>query len=221
MFEEIFKRRKLNVKKLCEYGFKDHHGIYRYTIDIMDGQFELTILIDSSGAVDTSLVEHENGEEYILYKTNAAGTFVGAVKLAVQDVLSCIAEQCFDFSVFKTQQAEAIIDYVRNKYDDELEFLWKKFPDNAVWRRKDNKKWYGAILTVSGDRLGFDSSEIVEIIDLRLQPELIEPLLEKEHFYPGWHMNKKHWYTICLDGSVAVEEICERIDNSYQIAGKK
>ena len=38
-------------------------------------------------------------------------------------------------------------------YCDELEFLWQKFPDNAVWRRKDNKKWYGALLTVSKEKL--------------------------------------------------------------------
>ena len=28
-------------------------------------------------------------------------------------------------------------------------------------------------------------------------------------------MNKKHWYTVILDGSVPFEEICRRIDESY------
>ena len=35
---------------------------------------------------------------------------------------------------------------------------------------------------------------------------------------PGWHMNKKHWCTIILDGSVPFKEICRRIDASYLLA---
>ena len=33
-------------------------------------------------------------------------------------------------------------------------------------------------------------------------------------------MNKKHWYTILLDDSVPLEEICRRIDRSYLLAVK-
>ena len=33
-------------------------------------------------------------------------------------------------------------------------------------------------------------------------------------------MSKKHWYTVCIDGSVPVEEICRRIDISYELAIK-
>lgn len=33
-------------------------------------------------------------------------------------------------------------------------------------------------------------------------------------------MNKKHWYTICLDDSVSFEEICERVAISYTLALK-
>lgn len=52
--------------------------------------------------------------------------------------------------------------------------MWKKFPDNTVVRRKDNKKWYAAILTVSRRKLGFDSNEMVEILDLKMTSEDIE-----------------------------------------------
>jgi len=74
---------------------------------------------------------------------------------------------------------------------DELEFLWTKFPDNAVWRRKDNSKWYGAILTVSRNKLGLSSNEVAEIIDLRLEKEQMSKTIDNEHYFPGWHMNKK------------------------------
>ena len=32
---------------------------------------------------------------------------------------------------------------------------------------------------------------------------------------PGYHMNKKHWNTVMLDGSMPVNEIRRMIDNSY------
>ena len=34
-------------------------------------------------------------------------------------------------------------------------------------------------------------------------------------------MNKEHWITICLDGTVSVEEISAMIDNSYELARNK
>jgi len=39
---------------------------------------------------------------------------------------------------------------------------------------------------------------------------------------PGYHMNKKHWNTVVVDGSVADKQLKEWIDHSYElVAGKK
>lgn len=34
---------------------------------------------------------------------------------------------------------------------------------------------------------------------------------------PGWHMNKKHWNTLILDGSIPAGEIQRLIDHSYSL----
>lgn len=34
---------------------------------------------------------------------------------------------------------------------------------------------------------------------------------------PGYHMNKKHWNTVLLDGSIPVGEIQRMIDHSYAL----
>lgn len=208
--DTYFRRKKLNKSKLLAYGFKQVSDGYRYSTTVLDGGFLFNVMIDASGKVCTEVTEQDTGEEYILYKiSDATGGFIGAVKSDCEKVLIDISEKCYDPDVFKTKQAKELIEYVRNRYSDELEFLWTKFPDNAVWRRKDSKKWYGAILTVSKKKLGLQTNEIVEIIDLRLQPELIEKIVDNERYFPGWHMNKKNWYTIILDNSVATEEICK------------
>ena len=38
---------------------------------------------------------------------------------------------------------------------------------------------------------------------------------------PGYHMNKKHWNTILVDGSLSRKQIFQMIDDSYRLVGKK
>lgn len=220
MFEDIFQRKKCNLERMSAYGFiiKDEKRIYE--TNIIDGAFKLSVLIAENGNVDTNLIEIENSEPYVLYKTNATGAYVGKVRSAVEAVLIDIANTCYDSSIFKTNQAQMAIEYVRKKYGDEPEFLWTKSPNNAVLRRKDSRKWYAAILTVNGRKIGLNTDKIVEIIDLRMKADDRDNILSKEHYYPGWHMNKKSWYTIVFDDCVADEEIKLRITESYELARK-
>lgn len=220
MFEDIFKRKKCNLEKMSAYGFIRKDGKRVYETNIIDGAFRLHVFVAENGDVDTNLIEIENGEPYVLYKTNASGTFVGEIRAAVEEVLIDIANACYEPSVFKTNQAQMAIEYVRKKYGDELEFLWTKFPDNAVWRRKDNQKWYGAILTVNGRKIGLNTDKIVEIIDLRMEAANRDHILSREHYYPGWHMNKKSWYTLVLDDCISDKEMQLRITESYELAKK-
>lgn len=216
----FFRNRKPNTAKLLAYGFVREDNGFRYAADIAEGQFILTVTV-LNGDVKTRVMDKDSGEEYILHRApGAVGSFVGMVKEDYETVLGDIAEKCFEPDVFKTEQAKALITYVRERYGDELEYLWKKFPDNAVWRRKDTKKWYGALLTVSARKLGLNSDEHMEIIDLRMKPEDVTQIVDNQRYFPGYHMNKKHWITICLDGSVPMDEICERLDESYGLARK-
>lgn len=76
-------------------------------------------------------------------------------------------------------------------------------------------------MTVSRRKLGIDSDEIVEIIDLREEPGVLEKLIDNMRYYSGWHMNKKHWFTVILDGSIPLNEIYRRIDKSCMFAELK
>ena len=37
---------------------------------------------------------------------------------------------------------------------------------------------------------------------------------------PGFHMNKKHWNTVIVDGRLSSKLILEMVDDSYKLAGK-
>ena len=220
MFDELFRRKTVDIQKAVLFGFVQSNGNYIYETDILNGSFLLQILITSDGNIDTKLTEKAIGDEYILYKTNAVGSFVGEVRKAIEAILIQVADKCYNTEIFKSAQAKEIICYVREKYGDELEFLWEKFPDNAIWRRKDNEKWYGALLTVKASKLALDSDAMIEILDLRIKTDDIEATVDNKRFFMGYHMNKKHWYTLLLDGSIATDEICRRIDESYLLTKK-
>ena len=216
-----FKYKTPDFARLKNFGFELQNGAYVYKTDILDGQFDFCVKIDCCGKVDTLLTDKLTGEPYTLHLIDgASGSFVGSVRAEVDSVLLNISEKCFYRDVFKGEVAKMVIEYVRQTYGDELEFLWEKLPDAAVWRRKDSKKWYGILMTVSGRKLGLKSDSPVHIIDLRAKPEEMEGLLDGIKYFPGYHMNKRHWFTLCLDGSVPPEEICLRIDDSYALAKK-
>lgn len=218
IFEELFKRKTVDIPKAVTFGFIQNNRDYVYETDVLDGTFLLQIIITPDGDVDTNLIEKATEDEYVLYKTSATGAFVGEVRKAIEAILIQVAKHCFNTEVFKSTQAKEIICYVSEKYGDELEFLWDKFPDNAIWRRKDNEKWYGALLTIKASKITLDRDTTIEILDLRIKPEDIETTIDNKRFFTGYHMNKKHWYTLLLDGSIPTEEICRRIDESYLLA---
>ena len=37
---------------------------------------------------------------------------------------------------------------------------------------------------------------------------------------PGYHMNKKHWNTVIVDGRISKKLLLEMIDESYRLVGK-
>ena len=151
---------------------------------------------------------------------HSVGAYVGAIREEYEKVLAAFVESCCSENIFRAEIVKNLVEYVREKYGDELEFLWAKFPKNAIWRRRDTQKWYAVILGVNEKKLGLNSDNEIEVIDLRGEPEEIKNLVDDVNYFVGYHMNKKSWFTIRLDGSVALEKICEHVDKSYTLAIK-
>lgn len=122
---------------------------------------------------------------------------------------------------FKSAQAIEIINYIKEKYDGDLEFLWENSPDAAIWRNKANKKWYGIIMTISENKLGLKSDKKIEIINVKYQKGITNSITDFKHIFPAYHMNKQNWVTIALDKGLNTGEIFELIDNSYSLISQK
>lgn len=216
-----FENKIIEYEKLLEYGFilKDNKYILEKSIN--NNLFQVIVEISKDNSV-SKVVDLAMKEEYILVDvSSSAGDFVGRVKAEYDNILNDIIEKCTTLNIFKSKQAKMIIQYVKEKYKDDLEYLWKKFPNNAIWRNKRNNKWYGALLVVSENKLGISSDKVVEIIDLRYQKDKIKEVIDHNKILEGYHMNKNSWITIRLDESVEIEEIYKLIDNSYKLSLEK
>jgi len=60
--------------------------------------------------------------------------------------------------------------------------------------------------------------EVPPRVNLKCDPDLALELRDRfEQVSPGYHMNKKHWNTIELDGVIPEREIKKMIDHSYDL----
>lgn len=74
------------------------------------------------------------------------------------------------------------------------------------------------VYKVMGKMFALTNLERFESINLKCDPELAIQLRESyDAVKPGYHMNKTHWNTITMDGSVSDKLVKEWIDLSYQL----
>lgn len=215
----FIKDKKIDFKKLEEFGFKLKDNSYYYHTSLLKNQFKMSVKISLDNSIFTEIIDTETTEPYILHLLEIKRSgYSEKVYKAYSEVLEKIQKECFKDERFKANYTKEIIDYINNKYGDKLEFLWEKSPKNAVVHRKSSNKWYAVILTISKRKLNLDSNEIIEVINIHNSPEEIEKLIDNKKYFPAYHMNKKHWCTICLDGTVELKEIYKLIDISYELA---
>ena len=211
-------KRKINYEQLVKYGFEKEKNKYIYKTKIQDNQFEINVVISEKEKY-ARLIDLENETDFILVDIeDSNGKFVGELRYQYDQIIEDVIAKCTSVEIFKTNQSKKIINYIKEKYNDELEFLWEKLPNCAIWRNKQNNKWYGVILEISERKLGIQSDKIVEAIDLRYQEDKIENIIDNNKIFQGYHMNKNSWITVKLDETLKTSEIIKLIDNSYNLS---
>ena len=78
------------------------------------------------------------------------------------------------------------------------------------------------VFKVCGKMFALADVDEFESINLKCDPE--EAVLLREQYpavVPGYHMNKKHWNTVVMDGSVGDRLLTQWIDHSYELVVQK
>lgn len=117
---------------------------------------------------------------------------------------------------------EELFSYVKKKYKADPEYLWSRFPEYAILRHSDNKKWFGLVMNVRKEKLGLDGEDMVDILNVKLSdPLLVDMLIQQPGYMRGYHISRGNWVSILLDGSVPFEEICTWLNESYMTTASR
>lgn len=108
-----------------------------------------------------------------------------------------------------------VIEHIKTTYGSEPEYPWLKYPENVTFKAKLTGKWFALILPVKRKTLGLNGEETVDLLNVKATPELIGILSGNPGYLAGYHMNKQHWLSIFLDGTVSMSEIEQQIASSY------
>ncbi len=115
---------------------------------------------------------------------------------------------------------EAVFQLAREHYSIEAEFLWARTPTYGVLRHP-NGKWYAVVMDIPKCKIGLPGNELIDVVNLQVDPLMSGSLRAATGIFPGYHMNKEKWITVLLDGTISMEQIAILLDISYDIAGAK
>ena len=89
------------------------------------------------------------------------------------------------------------------------------------YRHADSDKWFGLLMLVKGEKLDVSNAdkadEYLPILDVKCEPLLVEHLVERPGYLRAYHMNKKQWISVFLDGTVSFNEVKQALDQSYEL----
>ena len=186
--------------------------VMEYIFNLKNGQLRMHVSVDDKRHIEYKVYDNDTDEEYILYKIpGIKGQYVSEVRAEIDKILEDITKDMqYHSYIFET--SKMIIKYIEEEYHDYPVFPWDD--DNCVFKH-NNGKWYGLLMHI--DRYKLDSSEHIntEVLNIKLDPELINQLIDNHTFFRAFHMNKKHWISIDLYRVYDINQIYDLIKQSY------
>ena len=109
--------------------------------------------------------------------------------------------------------------FLTETYSCDGEHLFSRYPNFQVFRH-GNKKWFAVLMDIPRKNLGLAEDGEISVVNLKCDTRLIGSFREEPGIFPGWHMNKAHWLSVALDGTVENEKIKFLVDMSYELTKK-
>ena len=204
----------LITNKLLTYGFIKDNNKYIYE-QLIDDDFKIVLEYDH--ILTRKVIDVNTNDEYIIIDlNNELGTYSAKVLDKANEIVSDIINNCSEREEFIFDQTKRVINYVKKTYKSIGDHPWED--DNIVIRHMNSKKWYALIMPLNESKLNKSLNRDLEVVNLKcLNPK---DVVNNTNIYPAYHMNKKSWITVILDGSLDDEIVYSLIDMSYELTKK-
>ena len=93
---------------------------------------------------------------------------------------------------------QSFLEFCLNTYGTSPDYPFDGDFETAVLRHADSRKWYAIVMRVSRRKFGFDSDEVIDVVNLKLPTEMFGSFGAADGVYPAYHMNKLHWISVLL-----------------------
>ena len=216
MLYHLLEQYDIDCKRAIAYGFsrteaglelkKELPGVGLYAVFVIAGK-----------SFEVNVFDADTDEEYLPFNVldNITG-FVTGIREQVEDLVQEIKEKCLLNSNMKLR----LMEYCERKFGTEPEAPWKDSPDAYTFKTAKRNKWYALFMTIPYKSLGLVAKGALDVVNIKLPPEKVLDLIDRVHFYPAYHMNKKHWITIVLDKEVDEPLVQQLLEESYSLVEK-
>ena len=93
---------------------------------------------------------------------------------------------------------QEFLEYCLNTYGTSPNYPFDEDFETAVLRHTNNRKWYAIVMHVPRRKFGFDSDEVIDVVNLKLPTEMFGSFGAADGVHPAYHMNKLHWISVFL-----------------------
>ena len=93
---------------------------------------------------------------------------------------------------------QELLEYCRHTLGTAPDYPFDEDFETAVFRHSDNRKWYAIVMRVPRRKFGFDSDEVINVVNLKLPTEMHGSFSPADGVHPAYHMNKLHWVSVLL-----------------------
>ena len=216
MLYHLLEQYDIDCKRAIAYGFsrteaglelkKELPGVGLYAVFVIAGK-----------SFEVNVFDADTDEEYLPFNVldNITG-FVTGIREQVEDLVQEIKEKCLLNSNMKLR----LMEYCERKFGTEPEAPWEDSPDAYTFKTAKRNKWYALFMTIPYKSLGLETKGTLDVVNIKLPPGKVLDLIDRVHFYPAYHMNKKHWITIVLDKEVDEPLVQQLLEESYGLVEK-
>ena len=115
---------------------------------------------------------------------------------------------------------QSLLKYCLNTYGTSPDHPFSDDFETTVLRHSDNRKWYALLMKLPRKKFGFNSDELIDVVNLKVPFEISCGFNADVGVYPAYHMNKLHWVSVLLpDAPEAVVRFLLTV--SYELTEKK
>ena len=93
---------------------------------------------------------------------------------------------------------QEFLTYCLDTYGTAPDYPFEEDFQTAVLRHADNRKWYALAMKVTRRKFGFNSDQVIDVVNLKLPVEMFGSFGPSDGVFPAYHMNKLHWISVLL-----------------------